>query len=384
MRGSIKLFTWLGIPVHLHWSFGLIFVYAGYLSYSNGEGWEGALWLSGFIVAMFLCVLLHEYGHSLMARRYGVSTRDIILTPIGGVARLERMPERPMQEFLVAIAGPLVNVAIAIGIYLVSKLIFTGERWLLFEWMLEQNSLFGSSEPNDNVLLQEPTGIMGGLLFLLPSLLVTNIGLVLFNLIPAFPMDGGRIFRSLLAMKLGRVRATRIAARVGQIIAVIFIGVGLYNELFMMALIGVFVFSMARTENTMVQTDDLLKRFIARDVVRGQFTRLSINDWMQTPYDLLKHGLERHFLVFDFQEHLAGVLYEEDILAAARAGKFAAAVGDYLKPIQTTVHTMESLQFVYFLIRQQGQRLVPVQDELGLRGVIDDVGLAYFMDMQSR
>jgi Zn-dependent protease len=378
MRGSIKLFTWLGIPVHMHWSFGLIFVYAGYLSYSNGQDWSGMLWLCTFIIAMFICVLLHEYGHSLMARRYGVNTKDIILTPIGGVARLERMPERPMQEFLVAIAGPMVNVVIAIVLFGLSTIIFTGERWVLFQMMVEQNSIFGSDTVTIDEPIDQPTGFLAGLLFLLPALFVTNIALVLFNLIPAFPMDGGRIFRSLLAMRLGRVRATKIAAWVGQIIAVGFVGFGLYNQMFMMALIGVFVFSMARNENSMVQLDDVLRRFRVRDILRPQFTRLADNDWMQTPINLLPHGLERHFLVFNMDDQLTGILKEEDIAEAAQRKDFSAPVNKYTKTRYTSVHPEESIQFVYQLI-QQGQSIVPVYDNGTLLGIVDEAGLQYFM-----
>ncbi|MEO6038341.1 MAG: site-2 protease family protein, partial [Saprospiraceae bacterium] len=114
MRGSLKIFTWFGIPVYVHWSFGLIFLYilwkANQQSFSTNE----TLWLTGLYMALFGCVLLHEYGHALTARRYGIRTRDIVLLPIGGMARLERMPEKPSQELVVAIAGPLVNVAIAL------------------------------------------------------------------------------------------------------------------------------------------------------------------------------------------------------------------------------------------------------------------------------
>ena len=136
MRGSLRLFTWFGIPVHLHWSFGLIFLYAFWIGYDNNLDISGTVWLMGFFVALFGCVLLHEYGHALTARRYGVATHDIILTPIGGIARLEKMPEKPVQEFVVAIAGPLVNVAIALLLFAVSMLVFDGERWEFFKWCL--------------------------------------------------------------------------------------------------------------------------------------------------------------------------------------------------------------------------------------------------------
>lgn len=382
MRGSLRLFTWFGIPVHLHWSFGLIFLYALWIGYENSLDLMGTLWLMGFFVALFACVLLHEYGHALTARRYGVNTHDIILTPIGGIARLEKMPEKPVQEFVVAIAGPLVNVAIAILLFLVSMLVFQEERWEFFKWFLQQQFSFAASDETGQVL--EETGMQpSGLLFYLPVLVATNIGLVLFNLIPAFPMDGGRIFRSLLAMKWGRVRATQWAAWLGQAIAVVFIVYGLWVNAFTLALVGFFVFTTARSENSMVRLDDFLKRYKAKDLIRPQFTRLQGNDWMQTAVALLQQGLERHFLVFDFSENLVGILEESSILAAIKKNALSQEIVQFTQKVEI-VSPEESLQQVFYLIRQQGNPIIAVSDETGLLGVIDEAGLYNFMRIQSK
>ncbi len=380
MRGSLRLFTWFGIPVHLHWSFGLIFLYALWIGYDNNLDISGTVWLMGFFVALFGCVLLHEYGHALTARRYGVATHDIILTPIGGIARLEKMPEKPVQEFVVAIAGPLVNVAIALLLFAVSMLVFDGERWEFFKWFLQQQFSFSGSEETGQVL--EETGLQpSGLLFYLPVLVATNIGLVIFNLIPAFPMDGGRIFRSLLAMKWGRVRATRWAAWLGQAIAVLFIGYGLWSNAFTLALVGFFVFTTARSENSMVQLDDFLRQYRAKDLLRPQFTRLRLNDWMQSAAELLQQGLERHFLVFDMSDHLVGMLDEASIVSAIKKNDLSKEVAQYAQRPEI-VHPNESLQYVFQLIRQQGNAIVAVGDETGLLGVIDEAGLYNFMRLQ--
>ncbi len=381
MRGSLKLFTWFSIPVHLHWSFGLIFLYALWIGYSNNLDAIGTIWLMGFFAALFGCVLLHEYGHALTARRYGVRTQDIILTPIGGIARLERMPEKPVQEFLVAIAGPMVNVVLAILLFGLGKLIFQGERWTIFNWFLEQNLLFGGGEETSDVI--EETGIpTTGLLFYLPVLVVTNIGLVVFNLIPAFPMDGGRIFRALLAMRMGRVRATQVASWLGQAIAVVFVAVGLWKGAFTLTLIGFFVFSTARSENTMVRMDALLRRFKARDLMRPQFTRLSVNDWMQTPIALLQQGLERHFLVFDLEDKLVGVLHEANIVAALKQRDLSTEVGQYMDPAIKVVHQDENLEYIFHLLQQRGTGLLAVADQGELIGVIDQAGLQNFLRLQ--
>lgn len=380
MRGSLRLFTWFGIPVHLHWSFGLIFLYALWIGYDNSLDLMGTLWLMGFFVALFGCVLLHEYGHALTARRYDVDTHDIILTPIGGIARLEKMPEKPSQEFVVAIAGPLVNVAIALLLLGVSALVFHEERWEFFKWFLNQQFSFAADEDTGQIL--EESGIQpSGLMFYLPVLVATNIGLVLFNLIPAFPMDGGRIFRSLMAMKWGRVRATQWAAWVGQAIAVLFIAYGLWSNAFTLALVGLFVFTTARSENAMVQLDDFLRRYKASDLLRPQFTRMHGNDWMQSAAALLQQGLERHFLVFDLDDQLIGMLEENSIVAAIKKNLLSQEIAQFTQKVEV-VSPEESLQRVFFLIRQQGNPMIAVADESGILGVIDEAGLYHFMRMK--
>jgi Zn-dependent protease/predicted transcriptional regulator len=381
MRGSLKLFTWFGIPVHLHWTFGLIFVYAAWIGYENDLDVLGTAWLMGFFIALFLCVLLHEYGHSLTARRYGVETKDIILTPIGGIARLERMPEKPIQEFLVAIAGPMVNVVIAIALFFLSMLIFTGERWEFFQWFLQNQ--FSFSEGEDAGVVMEESGIqMTSLMFYLPVLVATNIALVVFNMIPAFPMDGGRIFRALLAMRIGRVRATKWASYLGQAIAVGFIVFGLWQSAFTLALIGFFVFTTARSENSMVQLDALLQRFTAKDLMRPNFTRLSVTDWMQTPIELLRQGLERHFLIFDLNDQLVGALEEDDILAAMKKRDTSTEIAKYVQKVEL-VHLSEPMQNIYYYLRQRGHSILGVVDGSELVGVIDEEGLQHFLRLQA-
>jgi Zn-dependent protease len=410
MKGTLKLFTWFGIPVHLHWSFGLILIYAFYIGYSEGAGLMSAVLTLGIFIALFGCVLLHEFGHSLTAKRYGVNTQDIILTPIGGIARLERMPEKPLQEFLVAIAGPLVNVVIAIGLFLVGKFLYSGIYWEYFmatigDQFQSLTHFFSSTWQflNGNIsfdevktLLTEPSkenalsteilnesGIQVSLpLEIIPLMLGVNVWLVLFNLVPAFPMDGGRIFRSLLAMRIGRPKATHIASIVGQVIAVIFIGLGLFQGAFTLTLIGLFVFNNARSENRMVQTDDLLQRFKAKDMMRTTFTRLYLNDWMQSAADLTKQGGERNFLVFDLQDNIAGVLEEGATLISMKKRDISTTIASYYTPDWESVHPNESLKYIHYLIYQKGHSIVPVTTETGLVGVIDANGLAYFMGLQ--
>jgi Zn-dependent protease len=375
MRGALKLFTWFGIPVFLHWTFGLIFVYILWHAQSNEMSVIDTFWLTGLFMALFLCVLLHEYGHALTARRYGVKTRDIVLMPIGGVARLERMPEKPIQEFVVAIAGPMVNVVIAITILILIG-IFADPAYLE---VLKDAVLQSSGEEVLDERLQEIPQLLQFAL----NLAATNIALVLFNMIPAFPMDGGRVFRALLSMRTGRAKATRIAAWVGQAIALMLVGYGLWSDGFMLAILGIFVIYAARSENEMVQMEDLLSRFTVRDVVRPQFSRLHTNDWMQSAIELLRHGLERHFLVFDFNDQLVGTLEEDEIILAIRKSNVSSEIGQHLHPAEV-VSVDDSLLKVYHLIRQQGFGIIGVMDENKLIGVVDEGGLTNFVRLEAR
>lgn len=205
-----------GIKIRIHWTFLLIPLYAYYSSLNAGAGAAAAMASVLFVLSIFGCVLLHELGHAFAARQFGISTRDIVLLPIGGVASLERMPRNPFQELWIAIAGPLVNVVIAIAL-------FTG--------------LHFSSVPAHSFA----SGFLS-------QLAVVNVVLVVFNLIPAFPMDGGRVFRSILAMFLDYVRATSIAATVGKVCAILIGVYGLFSGNFMLIFLATFVYFAGHSE----------------------------------------------------------------------------------------------------------------------------------------
>ncbi|MEI6278028.1 MAG: site-2 protease family protein [Verrucomicrobiae bacterium] len=219
MRWSYRIARVAGIDVKIHVTFLLLLAWFGWMYWQAG-GMAGAVEGVGFTLALFLCVLLHEFGHAFAARAYGIRTPDITLLPIGGVARLERMPDKPVQELVVALAGPAVNVAIA----------------LVLIFVLAAKISLSNFSGLDRV---------GG--SLTAQLLWINIVLVAFNAIPAFPMDGGRVLRALLAMKLDHFLATTIAARVGQVLAVGFAVVGWFGSP-MLLFIALFVFSGAQQE----------------------------------------------------------------------------------------------------------------------------------------
>jgi Zn-dependent protease len=385
MRGTLKLFTWLRIPVFVHWTFGLLLPLAVWGAWDGGLSWFNLGLQLGVLAVMFTCVLLHEYGHSLAARRYGVQTQDIILTPIGGIARLERMPEKPMQELVVAIAGPMVNVAIVVGCLLLCRFVFFDDevKWFFLESNLREWIPFAGEEDSGMSEIMEETGIQPtfGMISMI-ALLLINLMMIFFNLIPAFPMDGGRVLRALLAMRLGRTRATQIAAWVGQAIAVIFVGYGLYTDQFMLSLIGVFVFTNARTENSMVQLEAILRRHVAGDVMQPfDFEQqLRTTDWMQSATAARQQGRQRSFLVFDLEDQLVGTLLDKDIVAAEKRRDTSAPVSAYARAGVEIVHATESLRYVYYLLRYQQVGIVAVTDhDEQLVGVIDEVGLGRFL-----
>ena len=225
MKWSYRIGRIAGTDIKVHVTFLLLVGLWAFSGYKEG-GLGGALAGALALLALFACILLHEFGHILMAGRFGVRTPDVILLPIGGVARLERIPEEPRQELLIALAGPAVTVAIIVALYLVLQL--TGNSVTL-----------GQLSPEAPFLAQ---------------LLAINIYLLLFNLVPAFPMDGGRVLRALLSSRLGLVRGTRIAASLGQMLAIAGGVYGFVADQPFLILIAFFVFLGANAEASAVET----------------------------------------------------------------------------------------------------------------------------------
>jgi Zn-dependent protease len=382
MRGSVKIANLFGIPVFIHWSFWLLFLFVAYISTS----FSSIAFNSVYVLALFVCVVMHEFGHALSARFYGVSTQDITILPIGGVARLDKMPEKPLQEFVVAIAGPAVNVVIA----LVLGLIVYGS----FSFQLgaaEIRAVVADGETPLNMLF---------------TLLISNIGLVVFNMIPAFPMDGGRVFRALLSIRLGRSRATYIASIFGQVISVGFIIFALlpllryvftpYTDIGMsltfiwwkfqpvLALISVFIFTTARNEYKSVRMDEIMSRHTVVNVLRPHFTRLKTSDLMQTASTEMAKGVESNFLVFDDADILRGVLQDDDILDAAKNKHYDALVFTYMTHELKKISPFDSIKDVYYKMLETGQYLMPVMQDDTVTGVVDMVMLQNFIKFQEK
>ncbi len=293
-RFSLNLGTYAGIPVKLHWSFWFIFIWVVYVGWKEGLGWINTVLYMAFTLCLFLCVLLHEYGHALMAHRFGIITQDIILSPIGGIARMKEMPEDPKEEILVAFAGPAVNVLICIILGIVI--------WLA-DW-----TFFPRIEALDFTSLELFTVLTFWL----------NFVLFLFNLLPAFPMDGGRVVRALLCYKWNRVKATRIASYIGQAIAVGFILLGIWNNQFVLPFIGLFIIITARNELAGVKQKFLYTNTTAADVMNHYFFTAYHDDLVE---DVL-HGIvetgNTSIVIKGYNGELLGTLTKEELEASLR------------------------------------------------------------------
>jgi Zn-dependent protease len=276
MKGSFKFLTLAGIDIKIHFTFPLILIW-GAVRWAAPHGAEGAVFGALLMAALFACVALHEMGHALAARWLGIPVREIVLLPIGGVALLARTPRRPLHELLIAAAGPLVNVAIALGlgIFLVASGRFpaTGRELLAA----------GFAEPS----------LSTALFWLLGS----NVALVVFNLLPAFPMDGGRILRALLAMPLGFTRATRVAATLGQTLAVAAGIYGIFTGNVMLAIVALFVFLGASGERAAEEARGILSTLRLGDAYNKHALTLQAGDQVSKVLDYLLTSYQPDFAV---------------------------------------------------------------------------------------
>jgi stage IV sporulation protein FB len=276
--------------VKVHFTFILLLAFL-YLDIRKASGAELALLVTEFLLLLFLCVLLHEFGHILMARHYGIRTPDVILLPIGGVARLERLPEEPRQEFLIALAGPAVTLVIALALSLCLRVV--GQP-LVWPW-----DGFGFAEASLSQLLFS-----------------TNVLLLLFNMLPAYPMDGGRVLRSVLMARIGLVRATRIAASVGQAFAMVAGVYGLAKGEPMLILIGVFVFFGAAQEAAMVETRAAGRGITIDQMMITRFLTIPVYSTVRQAVELLLQGEQREFPVVDNLGRIEGLVTRDHLIRA--------------------------------------------------------------------
>tara|TARA_R110002153_G_scaffold14813_9_gene53415 strand:- start:11201 stop:12346 length:1146 start_codon:yes stop_codon:yes gene_type:complete len=354
MKGVLKIGRVSGIKIEVHWTFTLLLIWVAFLEIQKGSDLNRILLNEALILVLFVCVILHELGHALTAKKFGVKTKNILLLPIGGVATLEKMPEKPAQELWIALAGPAVNVVIAILLLLVVPV----RSYFNFDSIVLEEMLY------------EPT--LQNFLF---YLFIANVMLVVFNLIPAFPMDGGRVLRALLSFKLGRVSATNIAASIGQGLAIIFFVLGLFFNPFLI-LIALFIFLGAYGENQMVKQGDLLEGHVVKEATLTNITRLRPSNNLQEVIDILLAGTEKDFVVIE-NEKILGILTQKDIIKHAKTP--SVLVGDIMQRKFKTVDVTTEIMKVLQSIRKEDSDFYPVVENGQLVGAIDTTNISEFI-----
>lgn len=346
LKWSLSLGKIFGIRVAIHWTFFILLGWIFLSQYTAGKN-AALAWMSVlFIIGLFVCVTLHEFGHALTARRFNIQTKSITLLPIGGLAQLEKMPEKPGQELLVAAAGPLVNVVIAILIYA---------------------GLFFSDNIPSEMTVNMLEKLNGPLFFL--NLMVANIVLVVFNLIPAFPMDGGRMLRALLSYKFSRVKATRIAAGIGQFLAILFVFSGFYFNIWLL-FIGIFVYLGAGAEAAFETTRYAMSGIKVSEVMMQNFTAIHGNDSLEKIVDILLNGQEHEFAVVQGDEVVGILTRKELIRGLTNLGKNA-PVQQVMRTDYKTLAPKMKLQDVYQQMMTTGITLFPVVDGGKLIGLVN-------------
>jgi Zn-dependent protease/CBS domain-containing protein len=336
MAWSLNIGNVAGTAVRVHITFLLFLGWIFAASWASG-GAEAAWQALAFMLLLFACVLAHEFGHIFTARAFGVSTPDVTLLPIGGVARLERIPEEPYEEFLIAIAGPLVNVAIAFALVIVA-----GAH-------LSTGHLAAVESPNSS---------------LIDRLAAVNLFLAVFNMIPAFPMDGGRVLRALLATRLGYVRATEIAAFIGQGVAFAlgFIGL-LYNPL--LIFIAIFVYLAAASEAHLVAIRAMSRGVPVSTAMMTQFATLTPQAHVDEAVQTSLRTSQGEFPVVDGAGKPVGVLGRGDLIRALKELGPDARVADAMSTTVPTIGQRRCLDEAFRMLQEKSAPAVAVVDGTG-------------------
>jgi Zn-dependent protease/CBS domain-containing protein len=351
MRWSWKVGRIAGIDLRVHATFLILLAWSALSSYQATGTAAGAARGVLFILALFLSVVLHELGHALAARRFGVPTRDITLLPIGGVARLAYIPREPSQELRVALAGPAVTLAIILVLY--------GALRLLGLPLVPASDVLTS---RGDVLSQ---------------LMWANVSLFLFNLLPAFPMDGGRVLRAALALRMDYVRATEVAARVGKAFALLFGIVGLlYNPV--LVLIALFVWMGAAGEAAEAQQRASLEGVPVERVMIRDVRTLAPRDSLAVALDHVLAGFQQDFPVVDGADggRVVGVLTRAKLLEALAKHGRDAPVAEVMETTFRTAEPLEPVEHALARLRECQCHTLPVVSDRRLHGLLtlDNVG----------
>ncbi|MDI5894547.1 MULTISPECIES: site-2 protease family protein [Flavobacterium] len=353
MKGSFKLGKVSGIGIFIHWTFTLLILFIIFMNYKSGQNVTQIIWSVVFILCIFVTVLLHELGHALAAKNYNIKTKDITLLPIGGLARLERLPEKPSEELIVAFAGPLVNITLAFitGIFITIP------------------------DTSEQLMAELSNGVNANNFFL--NFFLVNFWLALFNLIPAFPMDGGRILRALLSFKLQRHVATRISARIGQLLAMGFIIFGFFTSP-ILVFIGIFVIIGAQVEADYTESKFILKGFKVHDVVMKQYPTIDANDTVKTAVELVLDSQNKNFLITE-EGIPVGTLNRDQIIMALSKKGDDEFIYNVMDRNLVYLDSDSLLEKVFELIQLNKSRLMLVMENNKVVGILDVENLMEFL-----
>ncbi|MEM9932031.1 MAG: site-2 protease family protein [Bacteroidota bacterium] len=355
MKWSLYLGKVSGVKLFIHWTFLILIAWILISQLLQGVGLEETLWTVFFVLAVFGCVTLHELGHSFAAKNYGIETQNITLLPIGGVASLEKIPERPKEELVVALAGPMVNVVISVGLFM-----------MLLVLRPELNSLELDNLNRENFL---------------PNLMTVNLFLVIFNLLPAFPMDGGRVLRALLSMKLPKVTATRWAVGIGQAFAIGFAFWGLFNNP-LLILIGIFIFLGAQAELGSTTTTSLLQGASVKDIVMKDYTPIHPTNSLSQAVEILLNGQESHFVVME-KEEVVGTLSKASMIKGLQMYGQNSPIDQVMNHAIKKVHPSTPVEEALSYLSAEKYDLLLVYEEEVFHGIIDYENISEYMLVKS-
>ncbi len=354
-RYSLHLGRPFGIKVSVHWTFTLLIAWIVFISLNRGLEPMQIVMHILFVLALFVCVVLHEFGHSLVAIKFGGKVESITLLPIGGMANMSEMPEKPREEFLVSAAGPAVNIVIAALLWV----------YLQFFHPVAMDEMSFEAITVQNFPLM---------------LLSANLFIVIFNLIPAFPMDGGRLFRSALSIKMSRLRATRIAKDIGQVFAVLFIISGLFINPFLI-IIGFFVLLGAKGEHEMIKYQDILKNYTLEDVLKKDYAKLDEEDTLGKAAEDLVQISDRGFVVTS-DGNYSGILTRNDLIKGlsnhGRDGLVKEVMSTELERIDAELPLFEA----YVNLRKSRLEILPVMKNEEFAGILDLENINDFLLIQ--
>jgi Zn-dependent protease/CBS domain-containing protein len=354
MKNALYIGSVSGIKIFIHWTFLILIGWIVFSNLNRGLGGGEILWAILFILTIFACVTLHELGHALAAKKFNIKTRDITLLPIGGVAQMESIPEKPQEELIVAVAGPAVNFVIFI---------------LLF---------FALPRPTSPEMEQIQN--IGPANFMY-ALMIVNMWLALFNLIPAFPMDGGRVFRALLAFRMDRTRATRIAANLGQLLAMAFIFLGLFYNPFLV-FIGLFIFIGAQAEAQQTETQSLLRGYTVRDALLEEIPGIEADATVRNAADQLLHSQNKYFVVNNAGKP-EGTLGRDEIIKALREVGDQTPVRQAMRKDVLYLSPTMPIEDAWKMMQQQDQPFALVTSKGEVVGALDTDNIAEFVMIRS-